>query len=306
MNTLIDPEQLSRISDLEMLTRTVVEGFMSGIHRSPNVGSSIEFAQYRPYTQGDDLRFLDWKLFGRTDRLHLKQFQEETNMRCTILLDCSASMDYGTTAMSKFQYARVLAACLAMILKSQGDATGLIAFHDELVEHLPPSKDSRGFRRLLVALNNLQPSRHTDTPAALRFLGDVLHPRGMIILIADLLYPVDEVITHLKSLRARRHDVVVLQITDPAEQSFPFDHAVTLIDAEGGDEQFVVPEAVRAGYLENRKAHFDRIRHEALAAEIDLAEFVTDQPLDKALRFLLNHRGRALKTKGRRRESGRH
>ncbi len=295
LNTnFIDPEQLARIADLELLARTVVEGVMTGIHRGPRTGSSIEFSQYRAYAQGDDPRLIDWKLYGRTDRLHVKQFLEETGLRCTLLLDCSASMDYGSGSVSKFQYARMLCACLAMMLRGQGDAVGLVAYHRELLRHLPPGYNLRKFRELFVALAQLRPEQRTDTPGALRFLGDVLKPRGMIILISDLLHPLTEMIEHLKSLRARRHDLLVFQITDPAERDFPFDHALTFVDAESGGEQFVVPEAVREGYLQNRSRHFETLRREALAAEIDLVEFSVDEPLDHALRHFINCRTKAL------------
>lgn len=300
MPQIIDPTQLAGISNLELLARSVVEGFLTGIHRSPNTGSSVEFAQYRQYCQGDDLRFLDWKLYGRTDRLHLKQFQEETNMRCTLLLDCSASMDYGTTAMNKFNYARALTACLATILKRQGDAVGLIAYHTEMLAHLPPGADSKNLRRIHVELTNLEPAEQTDASGALRYLGDVLKPRGMVILITDLLHPVEDVLAHLESLRARRHDVLVFVISDPSERDFTFDHAVTLIDAEVDDEQFVVPAEVREAYLENRRNHFEQIKDAAYKAEIDLVECSTDEPMEQALHYFLNHRARALKTSGMR------
>lgn len=304
MTTLIDPRQLAGMADLELLARSVVEGFLSGVHRSPNTGSSVEFAQYRPYTQGDDLRFLDWKLFGRTDRLHLKQFQEETNLRCTILLDCSASMDYGTTSMTKFAYGRALCACLATILRKQGDALGLICYHEDLLCHLPPSADSRQLRRILVQLANIQAAEATDAPGALRFLGDVLKPRGMVVLITDFLHPLPEVVAHLKSLRARRHDVLVMQISDPAERDFPFDKSLTLQDLEDNDELFVVPDEVREAYLENRANHFSAVRAEALGAEVDIVELSCDQPLDQALRSFLHHRTKTLKTKGLRKQGG--
>jgi len=296
----IDPSTLSRISDLELLARTVVSGFLSGIHRSPRTGSSVEFAQYRPYAQGDDLRFLDWKLFGRTDRLHLKQFQEETNLHCSILLDCSGSMGYGSGGITKLDYARMLAASLAMILQRQGDSVGLVCYHHDLLLHIPPITGRRNLRRILVELSNLEAGERTDAPRALRFLGDVLPPRGMIVLISDLLHPAESVVEHLRSLRARRHDVLVFQISDPTEQSFSFDHAVTLVDAEVGEERFVVPDAVREAYLANRRAHFDGLRDASLSAEIDLAEFTTDSPLDHALRHYIEHRNRALMTSGRR------
>ncbi len=300
----IDPKQLARVADLALLARTVVDGFMSGVHRSPNTGASIEFAQYRPYTQGDDPRFLDWRLFARTDRLHLKQFHEETNMRCTLLLDCSASMGYGSREPNKFDYARMLCACLLTLLRNQGDAAGLTAYHRDLALRFPATNDIRRTRTLLAELARLEPDERTDTPAALRYLGDALKPRGMVVLVTDLLYPIEEAVDHLKSLRARRHDVVVLQISDPAERDFPFERAVTLVDVESSRERFVAPEAVRAGYLENRRRHFDTIRRECLASEIDIAELFTDAPLDHALRFFLNHRRRALMTGGRRQRTG--
>ncbi|MDK1020352.1 MAG: DUF58 domain-containing protein [Candidatus Hydrogenedentes bacterium] len=304
---IIDPEQLAKIADLQVLARTVVEGVMPGLHRSPHSGSSIEFAQYRPYTQGDDLRNVDWKLYGRTDRLHIKQYQEETTLRCTLLLDCSASMDYASAGLTKFDYARMLVACLAMLLHRQRDAAGFIAYHKELLQYIPPLSNALHLRRIFVELDNLEPQGTGDTAGALHYLGDVLKPRGMVVLVSDLLHPMDEMIEHLKSLRARRHDVVVLQISDPAEQTFPFDKSATFIDAESGDEQYAVPEAVRDNYLRNRREHFDSIRRECLAHEIDIAEFTTTEPLDRALHFFLQHRNHALirsSLKSRRAEGG--
>lgn len=293
----IDPEQLAAIRDLQLLARTVVSGVMTGLHRSPHSGSAIEFAQYRPYTQGEDPRFVDWKLYGRTDRLHVKQFQEETNLRCTLVLDCSASMDYGSGPVTKFRYAVMLAAALAVMLREQRDAAGVIAYHHELITHVPPRVGHANLQRILVELDNLRPAGKTDANATLRYLGDVLRPRGMLVLISDLLHPLDEMLEHLKSLRARRHDVLVLQISDPAEQSFPFEQTTTFIDAEDNEELYAVPNAVREGYLENRKRHFDAVRKECLASEIDYEEFVTNEPLDRALNRYLHHRNHALLTK---------
>ncbi|MFP6582565.1 MAG: DUF58 domain-containing protein [Candidatus Hydrogenedentota bacterium] len=286
----IRPEQLAAITDLQLLARTVVDGLMAGLHRSPHSGSSIEFAQYRAYAQGDDLRKVDWRLFGRTDRLHVKQYEEETTLRATILLDCSGSMDYGSHALVKFDYARMLAASLAVLLRRQRDAAGLIAYHHDLLQYIPPMSSDAHVRRILVELDNVRAEGHTDTPKALHYLGDVLKPRGVVILISDLLHPIEEMILHLKSLRARQQDVIVMQISDPAEQTFPFDETVTFVDAESGHEQYTVPDAVRQQYLENREKHFEALRRACLEAEIELTEFTTDEPLDRALRFYLNYR----------------
>ncbi len=297
---LIDPEQLLRVRDLQLLARTVVSGLGIGLHHSPNSGSAIEFAQYRPYAQGDDPRSVDWRLYGRTDRLHIKQYQEETNLRCTLLLDCSASMNYGSGNVTKFEYARMLAACLAMILAGQKDLVGLVGYHQELNAFIPPKNNPRHLRRVLVELDGLQPEGLTDTAGALSYLGDVLQPRGMLVLISDLLHPVEETIEHLKSLCARRHDLIVFQISDPAEQSFPFDRSVILVDAEDGREQFTIPDQIRDEYLENRRRHFDLIRHECLAAEIDLEEFTTSEPLDHALHYFMKRRSHRLLRSSRR------
>lgn len=290
----IDPAILAQIGDLQLLAGTVVEGLMTGMHRSPHSGSSIEFAQYRPYAQGDDPRFIDWRLFGRTDRLHVKQFQEETNLRCTLLLDCSGSMDYTSGGVTKFDYARMLVACMTMILHRQHDAVGLVAYHHELLSYVPPRTAANHMRRIFTELDGLQAEGRTDTAGALHYLGDALKPRGMVVLVSDLLHPVEQMVDHLKSLRARRHDLLVLQISDPAEQEFPFDKSATFVDLESGKEQFALPENVRDQYLENRRRHFDQIRKQCLNAEVDIAEFTTNEPLDRALRFFLQHRSHAL------------
>ena len=294
--SFIDPELLSQIADLELLARTVVSGMSSGIHRSIHTGSSVEFAQYRPYVQGDDPRFVDWRLYGRTDRLHIKQFQEENNLRATVLLDCSASMDYGSEGVTKFRYAQMLAASLVVLMNGQRDVVGFGGYHHELCGYVPGRTQADQVHRILVEIDGLRPEGTTDTAGALFFIGDVIPPRGMVVLISDLLHPIEGMVAHLRSLRARRHDVIVLQISDPAEQTFPFDRSITLVDAEEDREQFTVPDAVREAYLENRSGHFDRIREECLAAEIDVEEFNCTEPLDRALHHFIRRRNRALFT----------
>ena len=286
----LDPAQIARIPDLQLLARTIVEGFLTGIHRSPHTGSAIEFAQYRSYAQGDDPRFIDWRLYGRTDRLRIKQHQDETNLRSTLLFDCSASMAYTSHAVTKFHYARMLIASLAMLLHYQHDAPGFIGYHHELLTYIPPRATPNHLRRILVELDNLKPEGQTEPGRALHYLGDVLGPRGMVVLVSDLLHPLDEMVQHLKSLRARRHDLIVMQITDPAERDFPFDQSATFVDLESGREQFAIPTDVREQYLANRQAHFDEIRRVCVSNEIELVEFSTDEPLDRALYFFLHKR----------------
>jgi uncharacterized protein (DUF58 family) len=300
---LIDPEQLARITNLQLLARTVVEGMSLGLHRSPHTGSSVEFAQYRPYTQGDDLRFVDWRLYGRTDRLYIKQFEKETNLRCTIVLDCSASMKYGHAGITKFHYAKMLAACLAYLLDRQADAAGFVAYRDDVDSFLPARRGAKHLRRILVELDALEPAGTTNTEGTLRFIGSTLRPRGMVVLISDLLHPIDATILDLRSLCAQRHNVVVLQICDPAERDFSFKNSLTLVDAENAREQFVVPDAVREQYLHNRAKHFNRIRAECLREEIEIEEFATDKPLDHALHYFLRRRAHALVRSSRIRRS---
>lgn len=297
----IDPKLLAAIADLQLLARLVVEGFLSGLHASPNFGSSVEFAQYRPYVQGDDPRLVDWSLYARTDRLHTKQFQEETNLRCTVLLDCSASMNFSSEAVSKFHYARMLAACLAMLLFRQKDAVGLIAFHEDVETYIPPRMNSQHLHRLVIELDQLKPFGQTGLAAALRKVGDLLPQRGMAILISDFLCPLDETLALVKLLRARHHDVLIFSIADPWEREFSFRRSVTLVDSETGKELFIAPDSVREQYCENRNRHFSRLREECLSAEIDFVELATSEPLDRALSGFLQRRKRILLTTASRR-----
>lgn len=290
--SLVDPALLASLTDLALLARVVVEGFIAGLHASPHFGSSVEFVQYRPYVQGDDPRFVDWSLYARTDRLHTKQFQEETNLRCTILLDCSASMQFASGPVSKFQYARMLAACLAMLLFQQKDAAGLVAFNQDIDTYIPPRMNALHFHRLLVELGRLAPSGPTGLAMTLQKIGDLLSPRSLVVVLSDFLCPLDEIVPLLKQLRARRHDVLVLPIGDAMERDFTWNRSATLVDAESGQELYIVPAAVREQYLENRRCHFDRLREECLSAEIDMEEYITTEPLHRALSCFLQRRNR--------------
>jgi len=296
----IAPEDLAKVTDLCLLAQTLVAGQQLGLHRSPHSGVSVEFAQYRPYTQGDDPRFVDWRRYGRTDRLHIKEFHEETNMRCTLLLDCSASMGYGTTALSKFRYAQILAASLAWLLTVQHDEVALAAYHESICAHIPFQRRTNQVRRLIAALEGLSPAGQTATGDALAWVGDVMTSRGMVVLISDLLQPLPVVETQLRALRARRHDVLVFQIADAAEETFPFTSDVTLRDAEGHEERPADQERVRDVYLANRTAHFDRIREVCLGYEIDYEVLRTDRPMDHALQQFLHRRSHALMTSSKR------
>lgn len=289
-----------------MLARLVMDGFLSGIHRSPHFGNSIEFAQYRPYVQGDDLRYVDWGLFARTDRLHVKQFHDETNLRGLIVIDSSASMTYASKGhVSKFDYARMVAACLALLLFRQKDAVGLLPYNAETLEYTPPRSTPNHLWRLWASLDRLHPEGESNTGNTIEKVGEYLPRRCLVILLSDLLHPLDEMASAFRSLRARRQDLVLLRIEDPAEVEFHFDRSVTLIDSESRQEQFVVPELAREAYLKNRATHFDALNTICSGQEVESAAFRTDEPLDRALMFFLNKRNRFVQgVSGRRNAAG--
>ncbi|MBI2424359.1 MAG: DUF58 domain-containing protein [Candidatus Hydrogenedentes bacterium] len=296
----MDMETLSKIGDLDLIARTVVHGMGVGIHTGLLSGTSAEFKQYRPYSQGDDIRWIDWRAYGRSDRLYVKEYQEESNLRAMILLDCSASMDYGTLGWTKFAYARILAAALCLILQHQHDRVGLLNYHHQVIDHIPPKSGPRQSRLIWSALHNVKPAGHTDPGPTLSLLGEILPARGMAILISDLLHPLDAVLRQLRSLRARRHDVMVLSIADPAEIGFTFTRPVTLVDMEHNSEVKVIPEDARDAYLENRRRHFEAIRQSCLESEMTLTEISTETPLPQVLRAVMQHRLHLVRTSSRR------
>ncbi len=295
----IDPAELARIAHLPLIARTVVAGLGTGLHRGWRTGGAAEFAQYRPYVPGDDPRRLDWRLYGRSDRLHIRQFDEETNLACTVLLDCSGSMDYGSGAVDKFRYGQMLAACLVWLAAAQGDAVGLIAFADKVLYAEPARRQAGQSQRLLARLQGLEAQGCTAADGALAYAAQALPARGLVIVISDLLQPVDTLDASLRQLGARRHDTLVLQISDPAEETFPFAGILELVDAEDGRQIVAVPQAVRQGYLENRQRHFQQLRRVCLEAAIDLAEFTCSRPLDLALHHYIHRRRRLLRARGR-------
>jgi uncharacterized protein (DUF58 family) len=288
----LDPAVLARIGSLELKARTIVEGFLSGLHRSPLKGFSVEFAEYRQYLPGDDLSTMDWKVYARTDRHYVKKFEEETNLRGYLLLDVSASMHYGTGAMTKLEYGSCLAASLAYLMNRQRDAAGLVTFDERVLSMIPPSIRPGHLRSVLVGLDRVTPGARTDAGRPLHHLADALVKRGMVILISDLLDEPARVIDGLKHFRFRGSDVLVFHVLDRAELTFPFDAAVRFRDLETGDEIMANPRAVRAEYLERMQALIDTYRRELRLAGIDYSLLDTSDPLDQALLSYLAVRGR--------------
>src|ERR1035438_861586 len=218
----VDPKALITIRSLELRARVVVEGFWNGLHRSPYHGFSVEFTEYRQYSPGDDTRYLDWRLYARSDRYYLKKFEEETNLRCHLLVDQSRSMEYGSGDYSKADYVRTLAATLAWFLHGQGDAVGLVSFDERVRDYLPPRHRAGHLRQLMLALEHPPQGRETNLSEPLRRVAELARKRGLIVLLSDLLTPLDELERSLARLTAAGHEVVVWQTLDPNELAFAF------------------------------------------------------------------------------------
>ena len=281
--TFIDPAALMAIRNLELRARTVVEGFWHGIHRSPYHGFSVEFTEYRPYSSGDDPRYLDWRLVARTDRYFIKKFEDETNLRCQLIVDQSRSMDFGSLTYTKADYARTLAATLGYFLAQQGDATGLLTFDAEVREFLPARHRPGHLRHLMVALERPGAGRETDMVAPLRRASELVRKRGMMVLISDLLVPAEVLEAPLALLSAARHELVIFQLLDPAELDFNFAKASRFVDVETGRDLYVDPALARKEYARRLHAHITDVRAICQRLGISHVQLVTTQPLELAL-----------------------
>jgi uncharacterized protein (DUF58 family) len=288
----LDPAVVARLGTLELRARTVVEGFISGLHRSPFKGFSVEFAEYRQYIHGDDLSTIDWKVFARSDRYYVKKFEEETNLNCQLMIDVSGSMAYGSGGITKFEYAACLAASLGYLMNRQRDGVGLTAFDDRVVAALAASTRPGHLRNLLIALNRLVPGSRTDVSKPLHQLASAMNRRGMVVLISDLLDDPEAIIRGLKHFQYRGSDVLVFQILDPDELEFPFDRTTRFEDLETSEEVMAAPGLVRGHYLRQMSGLIERYRRELGAAGIDYQLLSTKQPLEMALLAYLSTRSR--------------
>jgi uncharacterized protein (DUF58 family) len=280
----IDPAIIARLGTMELKARTVVEGFLAGLHRSPYKGFSVEFAEYRQYLPGDDLNTLDWKIYARSDRHYVKKFEEETNLDCHLLLDVSASMGYkGAAPMSKMEYGSVLAASLAFLMNRQRDATGLMAFDDRIRFRLPAGARAGHLHALLLALEKMESGRQSNVARPLQQLAEALVKRSLVVLISDLLDDPESVIKGLRYLRFRGSDVIVFQVLDPNELTFPFRGASRFRDLESAEEVLAEPSAIRTAYLRELAGLTLRFDRELRGAGIDYVQLDTSQPLDFAL-----------------------
>ncbi len=285
-----DPPALMRIRSLELRARTVVDGFWKGLHRSPRHGFSAEFAEYRQYVPGDDIRYLDWKVLARRDKCFIRKFREETNLRCHILLDLSRSMDYGSQSYTKLEYARTLAATLAVFLHQQGDEVGLLTFDEVARDYLPPRHRSGHLHAILAALSRpaLGKAAALHSPVATILARGRM--RGLVFIISDYLTPIPELKAPLSALAACGHDITLLQTLDPAEIHFTFDGSVNFEDLESGRVIPADPDHVRAGYLKKFAAHQQGLK--SLCDTLGIVQHLlpTDQPLETALHAYLADR----------------
>jgi uncharacterized protein (DUF58 family) len=289
----LDPALIARLGSLELKARTVVEGFIAGLHRSPYRGFSVEFAEYRQYIPGDDLSTLDWKVYARSDRYYVKRFEEETNLECHLLLDVSASMAYrGGSAMSKLDYASVLAGSLAYLMNRQRDSVALLAFDDEIRQRIPAGARPGHLHRILLALERLPPGRRSNLARPLRQLAEALTRRGLVIVLSDLLDERELVVRGLEQLRSRGTDVIVFQVLDPYELQFPFARAARFQDVETGDEIVMDPPRGRAAYLDALDGLREYYTRTLRGAGIDFLTLDTSAPLDRALVAYLDTRSR--------------
>jgi uncharacterized protein (DUF58 family) len=288
----LDPTILARVGFSPLLARVVVEGFLNGLHKSPFHGLSVEFAEHREYVAGDDLKYLDWALYARTDRYYIKRFEEETNLRCHVLLDCSASMGYGTGTPTKWDYSCFLATCLAHLMVRQKDAVGLGLLSEKPRLFIPPRCRRTHLRQLMATMVQQVPSGRTDLPAALRAAVRKLKRRGLVVLISDLIDDPEQTLRAIRLLAGHRHDVIVFHVQDAAELEFSFDGAALFRDMETGEEMEIDPRSLREAYLEQMRDLCGYYQKGLAEMGIDYQLINTKQPYDHALTAYLNRRAK--------------
>jgi uncharacterized protein (DUF58 family) len=297
LSPLLEPGTLAQLHGLELRARRIVEGYVAGLHRSPYRGFSNEFAEHREYAPGDDLRYVDWKVYGKSDRFYLKQFEEETNLLCYLLLDTSESMQYqGPHApLSKFAYAQCAAAALAYLVLHQRDAAGLVTFDQEIRQLIRPSSNPTQLKQLLRVMEDTSASRKTRTGPIFHDLAERLGRRGIVLILSDLFDDLNSMLAGLKHLRHRRHDVIVLHVLDPAEIDLPFQQVTMFKGLEALGQVVTEPRSLQAAYRREVQSFIKRVRSGCRAQQIDYVTIRTDQPLDAVMRTFLSARKKRVK-----------
>ncbi len=291
LQRFLDPSLLAGISGLELVARTVVDGFVSGLHRSPDYGFSQEFAEYRAYSEGDDLRHIDWNVYARTERAYLKRYRGETNTLVTMLLDASASMGFGSRGVKKIDYARYLCASISYLaIQQQRDGAGVLIFDDEIRQFIRPTTRQGQLARLLHALEGAEPRARTDFAKPFVHFQSFLRRRGIVVVVSDFYEQPESVIRTVEPLRFRGSELLLFHVLDPQELSPKFDRPILLEDMETGDSLDVSPVYAATEYSAKIEAHVATLREKAKAAGIDYFLLDTSRPLDEALREYLSLR----------------
>jgi uncharacterized protein (DUF58 family) len=287
------PDDLNRLRNLNLIARWVVEGFIAGLHRSPYHGYSAEFMEYREYTPGEDLRYLDWKVYGRSDRTYTKRFRSETNLRASILLDTSSSMAYTIDGRDKLAYAKALAACLIYLLQRQGDAAGLATFSQSVHVFRQPRATARHRQELFSILEAIKPAGRTSFRPVRDELAERLGTRSLVVLLSDFYGDPEEIAAAFRHLRFKRHEVLAFHLVDPSEESLDFDGLLSMIDLETGTRLQVDPALVREAYVRRFRDHVSRLHTVAGDCLVDHQVLRTDTPFADALAAYLNRRAQA-------------
>lgn len=280
---LVDPQALMRIRNLEFRARVIVDGFWSGLHRSPHHGFSVEFTEYRQYTPGDDPRHVDWRLYARSDRYFVKRFEDETNMRCNLVVDLSRSMSYGSVGYNKAEYAATLAATFACFLSRQGDAVGLVTFDERVRDYLPARNRPGHLRRLTLLLERRVDGRGTDLIGPLGRTAEIVRKRGVVVIISDFLAPIPHIESAALPLLACGHEVILFQVLDPMELSFGFGEPAMFVDVESGRTMLLDPGAVRRHYTSKIEEHTRELVRICQRWSASLCRTPTDRPIELAL-----------------------
>lgn len=289
--SIFTDESAAKLKKLQIFAKSIVEGFLVGLHRSPYHGFSVEFSDHREYNEGEPLKDIDWKIVARTDRYYVKRYEEETNLRCMILLDHSRSMFYDSGSGSKMDYATRLAAALSWLMISQKDAVGLVTFNDEVSLRMAPKAYKAYLPQIFAALVHLEPAGGTDISAALHSIAASLNKRSLVILISDLLDEPREIIKALKHFRIRKHEVLIFHIVDRDEAEFKFKRETQFVDSETGEKIIVTPWQIRKQYLQNYDAHLAELKAGFQQYQIEYNPVHTEVPLnDLLLKYLLKRR----------------
>jgi uncharacterized protein (DUF58 family) len=289
----LEPTLISKLKTLELKAKTVVEGFKVGLHRSPYHGFSVEFSEHKAYMQGDPIKNIDWKVFGKSDKLFVKQYEEETNLACNILLDISASMDYKNKgSLTKLEYAKILVASLSYLMVTQQDSVGISLYSDKIENYYPPRSTKVYLQTLLKGMENINPTNKTETANCLNLIAEKINKRGLVIIISDFFDDLDEISKAIKHFKYKKNEVIIFQILDPIEKSFAFDKDAIFVDKENHDEITTQPHQIKSAYQLAMKEYLEQFKKVCLNNKIEYNQIETTTPFDKALLAYFKKRAR--------------